>query len=473
MKKRFLLCCFLCTFTSNLLPLDESYWQSLKNYIARIYFDLISKPTKQAIVDQYANKEFAELVERSNSFFKKFPTQDNRIKNIAANNQNLQNKIVDQAKNSYLIFHPNLSELMKNFLKYKKLHGSTIEKNLYANMSLHTFINRLITQRPLMFMTEKDQYLLQNGSTGFGCFESIGTEKEKAPLLLQNYLSYDEMQIAALIGISVPTFFINNGNRGNKGVKSSKSDYEPEGVFVGLVGARFEKPNLMEWQHIIVTPERTIDLQKRKEFLEIWSNFYHEKFENYEQAKNNNSTRYISFKHQGKICFFDTVIYKKRMHMIIEPCLKDAQKRGKNASKKVYLQATGLGLGVWKIIPEQEQLLVDVYADIIAKLGSELSEISDINFSYFKNSNWKFNNKNHIKIKFSLRNPADLLENEDKDKLLIAQYAWDGNSYPGNEYWAGYLDASGDPAAACCSTIAELQNPKINLNILSKNLTTY
>jgi len=53
---------------------------------------------------------------------------------------------------------------------------------------------------------------------------------------------------------------------------------------------------------------------------------------------------------------------------------------------------------------------------------------------------------------------------EDKTKLLVAMYAWDGNSLPGNEYWMGknYLNLSSDPATACASSIAELQNPYIN-----------
>ena len=59
-----------------------------------------------------------------------------------------------------------------------------------------------------------------------------------------------------------------------------------------------------------------------------------------------------------------------------------------------------------------------------------------------------------------------LTANADSDKLLVAQYAWDGNAFPGNEYWLGQLSASGDPAAASCSTIPLVHNVDFNPGLL-------
>jgi hypothetical protein len=61
-----------------------------------------------------------------------------------------------------------------------------------------------------MFQNSTDFYLLRDGVIrGNGGFEMIGKDEERAPLVLKDYISYDEMQIAALLGVTVPTYFIN------------------------------------------------------------------------------------------------------------------------------------------------------------------------------------------------------------------------------------------------------------------------
>jgi hypothetical protein len=416
---------------------------------------------------------FEDLVARSIAFEKQvtFPTKENRIAAIAGDDTAKQQEIVEQAQAAYPIMHSKSIQLIDDFLVYKRQHGTTIEKHLYASMDRDTFIARLLTKRPLMFMTAGDYYLLRDGTThGHGGFEAIGRTTQKAPLLLTDYISYDEMQIAALIGVSVPTYFINDGNRTNGGKKAKANSYEQKGIYVGLVGARFERPGLMEWQHIIVTPSSSIN----NSLLSLWSKIYGLSIATFEQAKNDTSGRFIPLAEEGG--YFDSAIYKERMKLVIEPFLRDAQARALKANKKVYLHMVGLGLGVWQKIPQQAPLMLEVFADLITSL--DLSKIADINFSWFPANAQScggiadkkvFKTEyNAIKIHFSKRNPADKLRGRDAGKLLVACYAWDGNSYPGNEYWDGALSASGDPAAACCSSIPELQNPEINPYLLER-----
>ena len=188
-----------------------------------------------------------------------------------------------------------------------------------------------------------------------------------------------------------------------------------------------------------------------------------------------------------------------------ETFLAEAQLQAKLAGKPAFCHIVGLGLGVWAVDLAQKQIVVDAYATAVAKL--RLPDVSDLNFAWFKKCSrcrdtpdggeMVTDNGNRVTIRFNNREPADPLPGgvaassghrsggvagagadsgadasggrDSTDKLLVAQYAWDGNSFPGNEYWLGMLAASGDPAAACMSTIGELSNPDINPAVCGAN----
>ena len=134
--------------------------------------------------------------------------------------------------------------------------------------------------------------------------------------------------------------------------------------------------------------------------------------------------------------------------------------------QKIHCHIVGLGLGVWEYNdkdPLQRKAYVKTAFDVLNENSFE--NIASIDFSWIgtgksyglpekgqvKNIEYEFSDKSH--------NPA---QKRHDGRLVVAMYAWDGNSFPGNEYWGNYLQASGDPAAACCSTIIEAQNIYIN-----------
>ena len=80
---------------------------------------------------------------------------------------------------------------------------------------------------------------------------------------------------------------------------------------------------------------------------------------------------------------------------------------------------------------------------LFQKVSNHLLEITNVLTLFFK------------------RDPFAPLPEDKKDKLVVAMFAWDGNSYVGNEYWDGMLSASGDPAAACCSLIPEVKKTSV------------
>lgn len=371
--------------------------------------------------------------------------------------KNLENKQVYQ-ENTWLLIPKKILKLIDDFINYKLEYGSKKEIELYKTMTQKMFIKRLFKKRPLSFIGTSDRYLLRDGITS-GCgnkWMTIGKDCEKSPLILEDYLSYDEIEIGVFISLSCFTPFLNNGSRYNEG--EITENHEPEGIYIGQVGARFEVPKIMEWKYMIIDSSQNTyengygpdNNNIKGKYLSIWADFYEiDHFPTYDEyIKENN------IKKEKNI--LNEEIYKKRIKINAEIFLKEANSRARKHKKMAFCHIVGLGLGEWKFDKYlQEKITVDTYIELLEE--NDFKYISNVYFCYFNYNNFpKF--VGHIEIESGKRNVANPLNN---DLLLVANWPWDANSYVGNEFWLGLLSDSGDPAAASCSFIGIIGNPSI------------
>ena len=456
---------------------------------------------------------FSTLTSRTAALPYKLHTTNNLLSSICQTPA-LQAEAVAHALATRPLIHRRMLPLIARFLQLKQTHGSTIEQHLYSAYTPAQLLDRLLKKRPLMFMNSYDQFLLPGGHDGAGSenFDRIGTSSETqnhAQLTLEHVMSYDEMQLSALLAVSTPTHFINDGGRNNMGRVGPKNGYVKKGVIVGQVGTRFERKQRMAWCHCVVDETQNTSgrgygvlqssssstvsksLRHDQALLAAWAEFYDiPYFPTFEEAQQNQPTtgeekgesssetahRYIKLSTLGPTAYLDTLVFQKRAEYIAEIYLIDANARGHEANTKVVCHIVGLGLGVWLIHPSERQLYVDAFGQVLKRV--HLPYIQDIFFAYICNVKDCAGVQQgdsivgpegaRVNVMFGQRNPAALDHltmtptSTGELPLLHTQYAWDSNAYPGNEYWVGRLSASGDPAAACCSTIPELQNPDVN-----------
>ena len=366
-------------------------------------------------------------------------------------------------------------------LNYKRNHGSGVEKDLYKDMSVIQFIDRLITKRPLAFLTPADSWLTKSGEYGAGGWGEIGTEEEGETyevLRLAEFMSYDEVKVGAMLQLSSPVVTINNGSRDNIGEPGE--NFLTTGVYVGAVGARFEKAGRMEYQDMLVTEDQNTEANgygennERPSLNKVFAKFYGMKnFHEFSDVKTHENLYEESQKYLRKGRFLNKEIYTNRIQLSAETFLLEAEHRGILEDRDIYCHVVGLGLGVWQIHKDQNKFFLQAWVRAMQQL--HLTRVKTINFSWIAScpdvpelvDRKQFEG---INILFSRRNPFDPLPHTEQPQLVVAMFAWDGNSFVGNEYWQGHLSASGDPAAAACSIIPELMNPDINsANIRGQN----
>ena len=267
------------------------------------------------------------------------------------------------ANTTHPIADKKIATLIARFLAFKKTAGTWAERKLYKKMDPTEFVTRLLTKTPLAFDDENAQALLRDGkpfdyvSEDFG---EIGSRKRSEALRLADYLSHDEMQIAALLGVSSPTRFINDGARNNAGRPSgvfdhatgTYDDHEAYGIYVGHAGARFARPSrfagpsMMECQFMLVarslnTPENGYGLPYQYGFkanpkFAMWEEFYGEYFKTYFEAADDADSGTIPSRFVAvNAGYLDTKVYKERLRVVIEPYLAEMNKRGEARGKSL------------------------------------------------------------------------------------------------------------------------------------------
>jgi hypothetical protein len=345
-------------------------------------------------------------------------------------------------------------------------------------MSLLDFIDRLLSKRAVSFVGVRDLYMLLDGSKGVGNWESIGSGNEVPPLVLEKYLSYDEIRLSALLSVSSHTCFVNDGNRRNEGVfEEDRKKVEEDGVIIGLIGTRLPKPKVMEYREIMKTKEQNNHENGYGRFFlptlqGKFLNFYGDESATYDELlkkMKKANDRFVDL-HDGK--YFDRLMYTRRIVLSIDTLLIEANERARRLNKMAYVHVVGLGLGVWKIYTEQDKLFMDAFAQRLEFLS--LTNVSDVRFAYIKHKMagpYKHGDMvKGIKLHMVDGNPHERLKEDDEGKLLVVSYAWDANALPGNEFWMGSLSTSSDPAAACSTQVAELHNWHINGKVCGGNL---
>eukprot|EP00927_Polykrikos_kofoidii_P068099 TRINITY_DN63493_c0_g1_i1.p1 TRINITY_DN63493_c0_g1~~TRINITY_DN63493_c0_g1_i1.p1 ORF type:complete len:478 (+),score=70.77 TRINITY_DN63493_c0_g1_i1:56-1489(+) len=424
---------------------------------------------------------YETLISRMQDVAYKIPTWTNRLDIVAAGNVSREKSIAQFADETRPFLLDRTYELIEAFLSLRRAGGSSIEKAMYEGMAPSAFITRLVSNRPLAFLNPTDDYLLQSGERGIGKdqFPRIGSVEETPPLVLARYLSYAEMQVSALLGIAVPTYFINNGNRTNYGEPGAPGTFEEEGVVVDQTGCRFERPGLMEWQHMMVTEEQNTAANgygPRSDddpatLLSIFAEFYgFDHFPTYQEALAESQQAATSSEwvasDDGKL--LNVQAFRRRYCAQAEAFLAECSARGATPYRGAYCHVgESIETEPWWMVDKRQSLwLLQGFKDAMG--AGDFPGISVVDFPLFNADYFKevFGESARLGRGFEVRNtkrePGSLLTGTDSGLRVVYQFAGDSGAYPGNEYWLGSLAGSGDPAAASFSMIPFLQNPEIN-----------
>ena len=345
----------------------------------------------------------------------------------------VQRQIVKDAEAAHRICDPKVKVMAEKFLAMKREGGTEQEKAVYKEMTVDDFLVRLLEKRPRVFQGSKNNYQergkFRNQQPGQDLFAKIGTSEEKPPLTISEYLTPDERLFSSLIGMSSPSYIINDGARLNYGIPGTSNAYHQRAIVQGLVGNRLEKPGENEYRYMVVDKDQSTlengygnNNEKANPTLKLFAEelgleylpTYKEIDDGFTKKDKKITDAYVKVGDK----FLSKKAYKERIRLTVQSSLADAARHGKNEGD-VYLHAVGLGLGYWVLSQGgrvESELLVEVYQEEIGKNPESFKNIGDIDFSWITISpdkqkelqEWGRSLEHPINIQFSQKNPASL-----------------------------------------------------------------
>lgn len=376
------------------------------------------------------------------------------------------------------------------------IEGKNYE-TVYGSLNAEGLVQRLIKMRPIVFFKGTDHFVLRStpltcrpGGKKWHNVANIPNKKQNDHPFLCGYISYDEMLLSALVNMSTPTFYVSDGSQKNP-IALPTRPFIPEGVLCGIVGARLTKRGFMENRFVFPRNENDksfFDVHHSDQFWveKVFPEAFPEKKIPTEKEIRMKPSLYGQIYKDG----INVVYFKKRLAMTVVPFLKEAERRGVEKERQVVASVPGIGSGVWRGSVDS-RVIVDLIVTVILEYFDNDFDVTNLSYLvalYPPETNLKvyqsfkpskqissisidelhstvtvaFKGQSEVLTIYNRpRFVAQILPEKFKHCLSVAAYAWDGNSYPGNNYWVDSF-SSFDPQAILCSCLGQFQNPEVN-----------
>ena len=300
-------------------------------------------------------QKYNDLEVRWDNFIEKFETfapktykrKDNVFRHMLSSTRT-KKKFVDMAENTRPFVSKELWNLMGAFMEFMSSlpdqEGSNY-RTVYKGMSPADLVKRLVKKRPVVFYSKYDKNVLRFGPPkllpGKGKWENVAKSLDKTNEnypFLREYISYDEILLAAFVNFSTPTYFISDGS-----LKSS-SEFVPEGFLCGLVGARLQKDGFMESRFAFPRDpkdKKFEDVHKSDKFwiTQVYQNAFPEGKIPTHHEITRNSKIYKGIYEDG----VNVVFLKKRLRLTVVPFVEEAIARGKENKARVVVSVPPIG----------------------------------------------------------------------------------------------------------------------------------